>query len=746
MTGESRPEPVDTRAEPWVKEPPWQAVFIRTVAVIAVLYTAYYIGWRWTETLNPDALWFAIPLVAAETWGLIMFLGLVFTAWSVRSRPEVPAPEGLDAAVFITTYDEPLSVLRKTVVAAREIRYPHQTYILDDGCREEVRKLAEDLGVLYIQRESSEHAKAGNLNNALGLTSEDFILLLDADHVPLPHILHRLLGYFQDERVAFVQSPQDFYNLNSYTHVVDHDKGRVWEEQRIFFDIILPGKDRWNSAFFCGSCGVIRRAALDDIGGFSTETITEDIETSLLLHSRGWRTVYVSESLAFGLSPGSAGAYQVQRLRWGQGSMQVLRRMNPLTLPGLTVPQRICYTLSLVHYFDGIQRLVFLAAPVIFLFTGILPVRAVDFEFLIRFFPYLFLMLAAFELITRGHGYLWLAERYNMAKWPVYIRGMWGLFTRKRLSFEVTPKGNQKTPLVVYLPQLAVVVISVGALIWGTVAYDQGWIDYGAPGWKSAAFLVNGLWLVWNVYFASQVVKQARTMSQEEEYHFLEEMPVRFHLADRSGPEAKRSVGITREIAPTRVRLVSATELHEGDRVTVQLPLSTGLQEVTGTVISEIPEARAGVEMREVAIRLDESSPDVQIAIELHCVHHSVPRLSRRLLSRPDLFEDVRLWWRERRGERRECVGFPIQVGLLEDGQMSLAWRAGVLEDLSPGGARVTTNGRIEEGSWVRFQVPGAELSGEGMVTRSAPVPGPEGSQWALGIQRSPALPVPKIR
>lgn len=722
------------------EEPAWRTWLIRGVALVTLAYTIVYLAWRWTETLNPDALWFSIPLVVAETWSLVMFCGLVFTAWSLRRRRRVEPPEGMSVAVFITTYDEPVPVLRKTVVAAREIRYPHETYVLDDGCREEVRLLAERLGVRYIRRESSEHAKAGNLNNALGLTEEDFILQLDADHVPLPHILDRLLGYFTDERVAFVQSPQDFYNLDSYTHVVDHDQGRVWEEQRIFFDIIQPGKDRWNAAFFCGSCGVVRRAALEDIGGFSTETITEDVETSLLLHGRGWRSVYVEESLAFGLSPGSAGAYQVQRLRWGQGSMQILRKFNPLTLPGLTLAQRASYLLSLVHYFDGLQRVVFLGAPLVFFFTGALPVEAVDFEFLARFFPFLFLNLVSFELLTRGRGYLWLAERYNMAKWPVYIRALWGLVTTRRLSFEVTPKGDQKTPVKVYLPQLAVLVISPVALVWATVAYRQGWIAYDVPGWRSAAFIVNAGFLAWNAYFAWAVVKQARSLRQEEDYRFREEVPVRFHLAGVTGPEAKPSVGITREIAPRRLRLASATPLDVGDRVAVQLPLSTGLQKVTGTVITRAVEDYAGLTLHDVMLQLEDPPVEVQIAIELHCVHHAVPTMWHRLLPRPDLFEDVRLWWRERRGQRREPARFPVQLGLLGDGRHSLTWQPGVLEDLSEAGARVTTESRVEEGSWVRFHVPGAELAGEGMVVRVSPIQTSRGCRWSLGIERSPTL------
>ena len=174
------------------------------------------------------------------------------------------------------------------------------------------------------------HAKAGNLNHAFGVTSGEFVLQLDADHVPLPNILDRLLGYFNEPTLAFVQSPQDFYNTNSFTHVQNDEGRQMWEENRLFFSLIQPGKDRMNAAFFCGSCGVLRRTALEEIGGFSVKTITEDMETSMMLHARGWTSYYHGETLAYGLEPASAAQYHVQRLRWGQGSMQILRKMNPL--------------------------------------------------------------------------------------------------------------------------------------------------------------------------------------------------------------------------------------------------------------------------------------------------------------------------------------------------------------------------------------------------------------------------------
>src|SRR4051794_79758 len=251
-----------------------QERLIRAIAVVALVYWTYYIVWRWGWTLNWSAPWFSIPLALAETWGLLTGFIMVHSVWRIRDRKPLAAPPGLAVDVFITCYDEPLEVIRRTAIGARAIRYPHLTWILDDGRRDEVKALAEELRVGYLRRPTNEHAKAGNLNHALAHTGGDFILQLDADHVPLPQILDRVLGFFaEDPKLAFVQTPQDFYNTDAFTYKVNEASQRIWEEQRLFFGVIQPGKDRVNGTFFCGCSAVIRRAAQKkvQIGEYTSE-------------------------------------------------------------------------------------------------------------------------------------------------------------------------------------------------------------------------------------------------------------------------------------------------------------------------------------------------------------------------------------------------------------------------------------------------------------------------------------------
>jgi cellulose synthase (UDP-forming) len=320
-----------------ITNPEWREKLIRTVAIVALVYATYWIYWRWTHTLNTDAKAIvpSLVLLVAETWAYISMCLFVFMTWKMPERDPGPPLLGRTVDVFITCYDEPLDVLRRTAIGAKAIRYPHRTYMLDDGKRDEVRAMAELLGIGYIRRVGNANAKAGNLNFALSVTSGEFILQLDADHVPLPAIVDRMLGYFSDPKMAIVQSPQDFYNVDSFTHVVNDEGRRLWEENRIFYSLIQPGRDYWNASFFCGSCGIIRRSALEAIGGFASKTIIEDMETTIQFHAHGYKSAYHRETLAYGLAPGAAGAYHVQRMRWGQGAMQV---SGSATSPG---PRRI---------------------------------------------------------------------------------------------------------------------------------------------------------------------------------------------------------------------------------------------------------------------------------------------------------------------------------------------------------------------------------------------------------------------
>ena len=733
--------------------PEWQERLIRVLAVVTLAYWTYYIVWRWGWTLNPDHLWFSVPLALAETWGLVTAFIMVLSVWRIRHRQPLPPPPGLTVDVFITCYDEPLEVIRRTAIGARAIRYPHQTYVLDDGERDEVKEMAAELGLGYIRRTTHEHAKAGNLNNALKHTSGDFILQLDADHVPLPHILDRLLGFFvEDPKLAFVQTPQDFYNTDAFTYNVNETSRRIWEEQRLFFGVIQPGKDSINCTFFCGCSALIRRAALDSIGGFSMQTITEDIETSLVLHGAGWNSAFYGESLVYGLAAHSAVAFHTQHLRWGQGGMQVLKRFNPLTYPGLTLQQRLSYFGSLTAYVGGPQKLVYYASPLVFFFTGVLPIRALNAEFLARFLPFLALSFLLSEALSRGRASTLSAERFHMVKFWTYIRAVASLFSRKEQKFKVTPKGPGHVPFKTYAPQVTVMAATAAALVWATLAYRFGWVQYRVPGWRSLAFQTNAVWAVLNFAVAWSVVKLSlRVRTQRGDHRFRDRFPVSVSVLREGGGKTKPRVALAEDLNPQGMAFRSAHPVEPGSLLRLTLPLSTATVEVKAQALhtTEVRrKTRKGKRAKEdgraprlyrTGVRFVELPIPVRDQIELHCTQHSVPlEQSQYSITFNSLFAGPLEWARNTRRERRERVDLParITLGRRRPGEKRRREAVAFLEEISASGARLVMEDPLVPGTPIAFDVPGTGIDGRGRVVFTRSIETPLGVRFAVGVKR----------
>jgi cellulose synthase (UDP-forming) len=718
--------------------PERQERIIRLVAVVSFAFGLYWLYWRWTASLNWDVPVFSLALVIAETYGALSTLMLIITVWRISHPEPPPAPLDLSVDVYITCYDEPLQLVRRTAIGARAIRYPHKTWVLDDGKRDEMRAMCEALGIGYIRREGNEHAKAGNLNNAFKVTTGEFILQLDADHVPLPNILDRLLGYFEDPKVAFVQSPQDFYNTDSFTHVVNDEGRRLWEENRIFFSLIQPGKNRFNAAFFCGSCGVLRRSSFDSIGGFSTKTVTEDMETSLVLHAAGWRSVYHGETLAYGLAPASAGQYHVQRLRWGQGSMQILRKYHPLTHKGLTPLQRMGYFSSTVIYVDGLQKLIFYLAPIVYFFTGWLPVNVENRELLIRLVPFILLTILSFELLARGTGYLLVSERYNMTKFFTYILALTGYFIKKPLKFAVTPKGEGDVPIKTYAPQLVLAFLCVTSLIWATLAHRNGWIDYSADGWNSIAFKINGFWVLWNLYFAIYVVVNSmRSGQQRNDHRFAQRLPTQIHVLDAEGRliPGEPHVATTQDFNTNGLSFRSTQQYAAGTAVEIPLPLASETIQTRGRVAHVTARQTRHGTVYNHGVTFEELPLESRDAIELHCTHHAVPLWRQVYRQSVDPVARAMERFADMRVGRRRAVGLPALIRVEgEEGIIDLG--IGLLEEVSRQGARLMLENPVTPGTVLQYEVPGTTLKGRGTVVFNRAFESSLHVNFAVGLRR----------
>ncbi len=469
---------------------------IRGLALAALAVTLVYLVWRATSTLDPGAPLLSGLLLLLEIHAALGLGLFTFGLWDIDRRPEVVAVATTPGriAVLIPTYNEGPEILLPTIAAAVAMRLPHETWVLDDGARPEVAQLAAELGAHYVARPTHEHAKAGNINHALGLVDADFVAILDADHVAAPDFLAHTLGYFADPTVALVQTPQDFYNRASFEHEARGSEQDAFHEQTLFYRIIQPGKNRWNAAFWCGTGAVLRAAALREVGGVATETITEDIHTTIRLHRHGWRTVYHNEVLARGLAAGDAETFQSQRLRWGTGAMQVLRVENPLTAPGLTLAQRIAYAMTLLGWFDAWRSLGFLLLPIAVVLTGAVPIRADATTFVLAFGGTFALQQLALRALARGAHRPILSIVFELVRLTPNLRATLTLLTRGRPSFAVTPKGRRgdgrrraRVPTILPL----VLAASVGAAAWfgltligrTPIGYEVPWAVYGAFFW-----------------------------------------------------------------------------------------------------------------------------------------------------------------------------------------------------------------------------------------------------------------------
>ena len=307
-----------------------------------------------------------------------------------------------------------------------------------------MRGLARLKGCAYIARESRDHAKAGNLNHALKQTSGELIAVFDTDHVPTSAFLRETVGFFDNQRVAIVQTPHHFYNPDIFQRNLRLER-ELNNEQALFFRALQPGRDAHNSAFFAGSSGVFRRRPLMEIGGFQTDTITEDIHTSMLVHAKGYESRFLNKVLAAGLMPETFGGYLKQRTRWAIGCIQMFLKCNPMTVRGLTWSQRIDYLGSVYYFFHGIPRVICLSAPRAALLLGVSPVHATVGELVHLFGSYFFATLVMMRTVGSGTRNAFWADVYetamcfSLSNAPIATM----LRPRKPRAFVVTPKGEK---------------------------------------------------------------------------------------------------------------------------------------------------------------------------------------------------------------------------------------------------------------------------------------------------------------
>ncbi|WP_237478815.1 UDP-forming cellulose synthase catalytic subunit [Lichenibacterium dinghuense] len=424
------------------------------LAMLSVLTSLRYVTWRALDTLgtgSPVEMALGGLLVAAELYAVVVLVfGYVQTLWPLGRKP-VPLPDDValwpSVDVFVPTYDEPLSVVRTTVLGCLAMDWPRdrlRVHLLDDGRRDAFARFAAEAGVGYIARPDNAHAKAGNLNHALGRTGGEHVAVFDSDHIPTRAFLQLTMGWMvREPRLALVQTPHHFYSPDPFERNLARGR-RVPSESRLFYGLVQDGNDFWNAAFFCGSCAVLRRAALDEIGGFSTESVTEDAHTMLRLHRRGWDSAYLGLPLAAGLATERLRDHIAQRSRWARGMIQILRADNPALGRGLTLGQRVCYVQVVAHFLFAIPRTVFLVAPLAYLLCGLNLIAASPLAIAAYALPHIALAVGVNSRLAKNWRHSFWSEIYETVLALFLVRlTVHTLLMPKRARFNVTRKGSR---------------------------------------------------------------------------------------------------------------------------------------------------------------------------------------------------------------------------------------------------------------------------------------------------------------
>jgi cellulose synthase (UDP-forming) len=431
-----------------------------------------YAYWRVTDTLpsiaQPEDFIPAVILLAAELYCMAMLAISLFVNAKPLDRPPARRLDAQDAPtvdVFVPSYNESPDIVAVTLAAARALDYPAGklvVHLLDDGGtdekvhaddprlaakakarRETMQQICRDLGVVYHTRAQNLHAKAGNLNNGLAHSTGELIVVFDADHVPSRDFLQETVGYFADnKRLFLVQTPHTFINPDPLEKNLA-TYARMPSENEMFYASIQKGLDQWNATFFCGSAAVLRREALEETGGFAGLSITEDCETALELHARGWDSVYVDKPMISGLQPETFASFIGQRSRWCRGMLQIFLLKNPLLAPGLTGAQRLCYMSSNVFWLFPIPRFIFLLSPLLFIFFNLEIYNAGFREFVAYTMTYMIATIMMQNYLFGRVRWPWISEIYEYVQAPFLLGAIVSVIVDpKAPKFNVTNKGQ----------------------------------------------------------------------------------------------------------------------------------------------------------------------------------------------------------------------------------------------------------------------------------------------------------------
>ena len=607
-------------------------------ALVAVFVSMRYVVWRFSETIPmDDGFWsalFGIGLAAAEMYGIAIFLLGLFTTVRPLNRAVAPLPSDREAwptvDVLVPTYNEPWSVVGPTLMAATRLAYPrHKLRVVccDDGGTDqkrndrdprraaaatarhlEFRRRCEEIGVDYITRPINEHAKAGNLNHALGLTSGDLILVLDADHVPTEDFLRKTVGQFlKDDKLFLVQTPHFFINPDPIEKNIG-TFGRMPAENDLFYGTMQRGLDYWNASFFCGSAAVLRRSALMEIGGIQTATVTEDADTSLALHALGYTSAYIAEPLISGLQPASFVSLVKQRIRWAQGMFQILLLRNPVFRSGLTLAQRLCYLANIGFWTFPFARAVFIFTPPVFLVFGLSIYGAGVSEFLAYALPHLVMSMMLSHHLFGHERWSFASELYETALALFLLPALIKLIVApRRANFVVTAK-DEVTERA-HLSPLAPTLMGVLAMLL---------VSIGSGFWRLSTEPLNGdaitIVLVWTSLNLLLVLGALGALYERPAAPGAPKAPVRINAAVTAGEQTAAATITAMSHEAAELRFEGGVLPPSGDLVRISVPRPDGPADILDARVCGKGRDTTSVLVSFLGIDLDQRMTAVMLA------------------------------------------------------------------------------------------------------------------------------------
>ena len=537
----------------------------------------------------------------------VLLLGYFQSVWPLQRKPVMlPADMGVwpSVDIYIPTYNEPLHVVRQSVLAALSQDWPSdrmQIYLLDDGRRPEFKEFCAEVGVNYLTRSDNKHAKAGNINEALKRTNGEFIAIFDCDHIPSRSFLQICMGWFvKDRNLAMLQTPHVFFSPDPLEQNLEVFRN-VPNEGLLFYGLVQDGNDLWNATFFCGSCAVLRREHLLAVGGMAVESVTEDALTALKMNRMGFNTAYLAVPQAAGLATESLSRHIGQRIRWARGMAQIFRNHNPLVGKGLSWSQRLCYASAALHFFYSLPRLVFLTAPLAYLFVGAQVFHASALMVMAFALPHiLHAQLTNYRIQGRFRHSFWNEIYESVLAWYLMLPTLVTLVSPNTAVFNVTQKGGINTEAYfdwkLARPYIVLLLLNLAGGIVGLYTIYKNFHDTSVV----LTIMLNLAWTLHNVVVCSSSIAVAGERRQ------IRHTPrVAANLsASLSLPSGHRIVCQTTDFSQDGLGLVAPTpvDLKVGD--TAQISIYRGEDErVFPGVVRFVGGNRLGISFPELSVQ-----------------------------------------------------------------------------------------------------------------------------------------------